>query len=320
MSLPNTMKVRLKSADTVIQAIGTGSWTTVMTSGYGAPTTSRVRYELFYPRGVYYLPTIPPTPPAVVSTPLYQEASSTTNGYFNYPLSSSGSIPETMKVTVYPDQMTAFGSLYKYARIERVDFIIRFANLGASSLGAAQSVASQDKYWSSANINHTSLVVPYAQYNDWGAYKTPPSYPGQAKWDQNSAKSDHIAGQVSEMPGSVRLTTSQDGNREIVTFRGSYDLTQRMAGDSVRQRTWMSSLVKPDANGNIWVIPDVQDDDPQLAVIGTSPLIDERRESLPANASAADNNVWLRWAQHVAIQNHLTFWEPKSPIIDVSTT
>lgn len=309
-ALPLTMKVKLHARDTNLLAVGLGQYfheaaTTV--TRYGPPTSAKQFYELFYPRGTYhtYFPS--------------QGYNGTSDNGFTYPF-QDGSFVTTpqIQLTCYPNQMEAFGYLYKYARVERVDIRIKISNLGLTAIDQAQANAAhppETQPFSSAALTHTFAILPYSQINAWGATAA-------ASWSPNYAKSNSVASQIAEMPGATQMISSVDGNKEVIYFTKSIDLTQRMAGDSVRQRTWMTSKdAQTGTAGTMWNIPTTTNDDPQLVSLGTSALIDEYLQTRGPVTDADNsfgksrNNMWLRYNEQVDIHYHLTFWEPKTSVI-----
>lgn len=314
MALPTSFKLRLKGSDSNVMTLGFGpfggmSYPTdgnpATISGYGPPTSCRSIYELFYPRGTYFLYT-----PAT-------DYNGNTNGQWIYNrVTALGSAQN--KLSMFPDQMTPFAYLYKYARVERVDFNFKLTNLGLASIIPSAVTPSNflvDKHYDSSTLSHTLITIPKNQVDAMDFDKNSP----QKGWSPGSKVSDSNAAQLAEMPGSARKVSSQDGNRETVYFTYSIDLTKRMAGDSIRQSTWMTALTDPDPTTKLmWNIPEATANDPQLVSIGTSPLIDERLQTVGALGNANENNVWFRYVEQVTVNYHITFWEPKTPVVDFS--
>lgn len=302
------MQIRLNAKDSNIFTLGFGPNSSGDT--YGPPTSAKSLYELFYPRGTYFQYSNGQSYNGTdtgKATYLYFHSDGTT-GYADHP---------NVRVNIFPGQMEAFADLYKYARVERVDFLFKITNLGVSPVDPSKTVVSSNVVPSalldsplvrSATITHTTSVLPNSQLTDQGT-----------NWLYDSKKSDTFASQVAEIPGASAVTSSQDGNKETVFIRRSIDLTQRMAGDSVRQRTWMTSQ-KDVVSGTTtkWAMPAIAAEDPVLSNIGTSPIIDERLQTIGPIVLNQDNNLWFRYNEQVSIQWHITFWEPKTQPITFS--
>jgi len=309
MALPLTMKLKLAARDSNIMAIGLGPYLSIdggnVTLKYGPPTSTRCHYELFYPRGQYF---------KFIEEQPYNGLGT---NKVTYPYGTAGSNAAQATVSLYPGQMEAFGTLYKYARVERVDFHVKFSNMGHSDITPTPISTVNSEPFSTGAICHTMAVLPKSQIDAWGFNST------VGPWTSTYIQSNSAAAQIAEIPGTTQLISSQDGNKEVVSYRKSIDLTQRMAGDSIRQRTWMSSNASQTGTaGTTWNFPAAQNDDPTLVTLGTSSLIDEylqtrgqyTAQDLGPNG-ASGNNIWLRYNEQVEVTYHLTFWEPKTPAI-----
>lgn len=292
------MKLKLNAKDSNIFAIGMGPFLgyAAASTSYGPPTSTKGIYELFYPRATYFMYSNA------------QAAAGTTNDKINYPYSGTAgtTAPDLAPqhvISVFPSQMEAFAQLYKYARVERVDFLFKITNLGVSKMNSAGGGTSPDNpMFKTSTVTHTSVVLPYSQVSDWSS-----------SWGAGATKSETYASQLAETTGATQSITHQDGNKETIYIKKSLDLTQQQAGDTVRSRTWMTSGSTIDSSSNsYWTFPPRTNADPVLVNIGTSPLIDEQLQNLGYMANADNNNFWFRYNEQVSVQYHLTFWEPKT--------
>jgi len=315
MSLPQVLKIKLTALDSSIMAVGFGRGLGAFTvTNGGAQTRAGALYDIFYPTGTY----IDPGQPGATASARVLGAS---NAGGNLDVSSGSQawiIPgswdgtatglssrsDETKINVLPGQMTSFAALYKLARVERVDFHFKITNLGPSSItGQADGPTSLIQSNASGALNHLIAVLPQSH---WTNSLTPPGF----LWSPNSSHSDHNASQLAELPGSITVSSSQDGNREVIHIRKSVDCAARQAGDPIRQATWMQS----DDVGSEWIMPPRSLNDPVLGSIATSPIVDQILNS-GSSLNVAQRNCWFRYNEHVSVQYHLTFWDPKTPQI-----
>jgi len=296
MALPQILKLRFTAQDSSLMTLGLGNVKDM--ANWSAPTRCLTQYELFYPRGTYYRdsPNL-----GMSSTPGLSGSAYPYPG-FNSPTFS----PETI-VDVFPGQMSAFIQLYKLARVERVDFSFKITNMGPSSItdGGNNPPTASNQAAASGPVNHTILVLPQSQVTD--TFQTATN-----KWNPSSIHSDSNACQLAELPGCTSMTSSQDGNKEVIRIRKSFDLTMRQGGDSIRTATWMTSTDLPAAPA--WTIPAAQPTDPILLSIGTSPLIDQTLSGM-FTGSGTTQDFWLRYNEHIQVTYHVTFWDPRTPTI-----
>lgn len=309
--MPQVLKIALPALDSTLHAIGPGK-----TTGTGGPSTSsgaRTRtasfYEIFYPRASYLTEKDTTLGASNVTT------LGSTGGFSAWVIpgvyNGTDQRSEETVLNVFPGQMTAMASLYKLARVEKVEFHFKFTNLGPSAiLGNADAPTATAQSMASGSVNHLLVTLPQSQFTDTfsrpGLTNTPKWLPGSFHSDSNSA-------QMAELPGSTVVTSSQDGNREIVHVRKSYDCASKQAGDPIRTATWMVS----NDLGTAWTIPAAAPEDPILGVIGTSSLIDNTLIALPDSGTLVESqrNIWFRYNEHVHVRYHITFWEPKTPQI-----
>lgn len=313
LSLPQVLKVALPALDSTLQAIGYGKAATPGTTS-GARTRAASFYELFYPRGTYLLENQKVLGAANLGGLNLADAAWIIPGDYDATDSTTlANRSEETIINVLPGQMTAFASLYKKARVERTEFHFKFTNLGpAAIIGAADAPTGSLQSTASGSVNHLLVTLPQSQ---WTATFSNNTVGGPTPaWTPDSHHSDSNSAQLAELPGSVLVTSSQDGNREIIHVRRSFDNSSKQAGDTIRSETWMTS----DDLGTEWTIPAVSPNDPVLGVIGTSSLLDQVLISQYTNLTEAQRNCWFRYNEHVHVRYHITFWEPKTPQITFS--
>lgn len=310
MALPQILKLRLPGLDSNIQAIGPGRIYYEGSQKAGARTRSMSIYDIFYPQGRYVLD-VQISPDVRCRGAKQVENLANDRDWIvpgTYDPRPTTPIPPSEELTIelLPGQLASFARLYKLARVERVDFNFKFTNMGVSSVtksGDPPSLSTQNL--ASSSISHLLAVLPKSQWDrilNLGF---------SGSWSPDSEHSNSNAAQLAELPGSTFVSTSQDGNREIVHVKKSYDCAARMGGDPIRQTTWLKS--KDD--GTAWEIPPSQDTDPRLGVIGTSPLIDQFMGSSLGNMNINNGDWWFRYNEHVHVFYHITFWEPKTPTL-----
>lgn len=208
------------------------------------------------------------------------------------------------KPDVLPGQLGSFANLFKYAVVERVDFVFKYTNLGTGPLyGASDSSASSSVSLAGSNLLHTCMPLPRSQLEVL-----------KRDWKASNRHSNSNAVHFSEFPGCTTIITAQDGTKETGFVRKSFDLAQ-ITGDTVRKESWAYST---DEALPQWVWPNPPDTEPQLCMFATSPLIDSRLASAGYPETLTAGNVLLRYNEHIQVHYHITFWQPKTPSLTVN--
>lgn len=334
MSLPSMLKLRLTATDSNVHGLGLGGWGAVNTAGlYNAtggsafpaglaPTYVLTLYDLSRPSAELFCP---PTADGTIVTPdqvksaawMAKQAAGTAltapdyyayhmPGFVNTVLQTpTSTVVQTPIATpnTHPGQLNSFANLFKYAVIERVDFVFKYTNLGTAPLyGQTDSSSSASLSLAGSNLLHTCMPLPRAQLDTL-----------KLSWRASSRASNTNAVHLSEFPGCSTIITAQDGTKETGLIRKSFDLAQ-ITGDTVRKDSWATSS---ETTTPTWTWPSPPSIEPQLCMIATSPLIDSRLASTGYPDSLTAGNVLLRFNEHVQVHYHVTFWQPKSPTFSI---
>lgn len=284
-----------------------------------APTFCMTLFDLSRPFGELHCP---PTSQGTLQTPanirsaqwfaeLATKPTTMGNGQFGYnyhmpgftnsaQASDSATVQQPIaSPNTVPGQLNSFANLFKYAVVERVDFVFRYTNLGTAPLyGQTDSSTSASVSLAGSNLLHTCMPLPRAQIDQL-----------KTTWRCNSRSSNTNAVHLSEFPGCTTVITAQDGTKETGFIRKSFDLAQ-ITGDTVRKEAW---AVSNETGSPSWTWQAPIAIEPQLCMIATSPLIDSRLASSGYPETLTAGNVLLRYNEHIQVHYHITFWQPKSP-------
>lgn len=324
MALPSMLKLKLTATDSNVHGLGLGGYISAMLSSTPAglsPTYCMTLFDLSRPFGELHCPALPngtAMAPSLIKSAAFLAslaAGTTLNGltqadymYYHMPgftnkvltnVQSDIAQQPIATPNVNPGQLNSFANLFKYAVVERVDFVFKYTNLGTAPLyGQSDSSSSSALSLAGSNILHTCMPLPRTQADEL-----------RKTWLSSSRSSNTNAVHLSEFPGCSSIITAQDGTKETGYIRKSFDLST-ITGDSVRKEAW---AVSNETGLPAWTWQPPMSIEPQLCMIATSPLIDSRLASANYPESIAAGNVLLRYNEHIQVHYHITFWQPKTP-------
>lgn len=234
-------------------------------------------------------------------------------------------------VQLDPLFVDTFARMYNTMRFEKVTYIFKITNLGATVDNGETQAPIQ------SSLNHTIAIID--QTNMLPEFSSGTTAGTVSGWWWGSAKSCYFASLLAEGPRSSTTCTALDGNDSTVTLRRTIDLQQLHGNDPFRKGTQATSsdqivgsvgtlVNNPMKNMQTtsqagWSYPNIPvqtTDWPCLLLITTSPGVDQIRQSIEQGAPPSFAiSTTRKWSFLIDIDVHydISFWGIRNPDLEV---